>query len=1023
MKRIWPLVKAALPEAEQPIADALLAWLRSRRHDELSLFLAGETVTPPDTKVVKPLEEDVIADFEPLSEAVRYLRVLLQVVDRGNAEGACDLCLPRIPLLLKRESSPFLRQRVRSLPFPRRWRATLNRSVSTLRDPNQVPTAGQILASAALNGGLVNRSLLIAIHATLSEPLELVGEHVSLERELAWRGSKNKELRRWYPDALTEMLLLRYRTASGGSTPSAVDGKGSATWRAIRDFFSSLAGTETDHPQSLQAFLDAIHLELQTSLPSFLANYAARSFVSHSLKSHVWKRLHGHPVPVGGSAPSNPQAPQAEDLIEAQTTVFEIPWLRRLRGLLGKSHGHARARRALVALQARAPEYPDAAFPLFVDWALYLVTEGSAGGNRLALSTIAEYVSQIAQRLIGLTAFTDLTQLGVEGLEELYEEVLEQAESVHHHRKLARGLREFHHYLQERHGADPINVQAVLGIGTTLAPVDANIVSPDEYRRVLDRLWGLREGLDHPAIGRVAAMVFMLHFRCGLRRLEALKVMIDDFKEHDPAVLLVRPSDHRRLKTKNSVRKIPLYALLSEKELGYLRWWKKTREEEEGRNPRSPFLFGIPSRGYGFVPEEVLYPVIHHVLREETGDPTLHAHHLRHSFACWTLMKLALSEFKTSPVLFAHLPETGKFLQGARELRRRLYENDHPTRKHLFAIASLLGHSGPEMSLGHYIHVCDLLLWQYLAVRTDRFGRKELIAASGLPTATAYRLGKKETGTAQLLRAARMRALRSGRLMVFKAKLHAKTHGSKLSEAHSPLLEQLDRLWRFLFHRSAHGTPADVLARRLGFTVQQVAAFEARAAYVRDLRVKAGFHRHRMKEVALDRSKPQQKTRLLCPRLLREKVDLAVYKGYAAALWGLIRDEESRAEWRPVFDYFLDNAWQTKNELVFRGPAKPADAKRYLRFLKALGIPKDRICFVSYGEKRRSRSLARWKDELGLTWRDHFERRTAPSKQSRAAERWLGIRPMIRKSWGDDTEGSYGLRYLLVMTAILMAGL
>lgn len=111
------------------------------------------------------------------------------------------------------------------------------------------------------------------------------------------------------------------------------------------------------------------------------------------------------------------------------------------------------------------------------------------------------------------------------------------------------------------------------------------------------------------------------------------------------------------------------------------------------------------------------------------------------------------------------------------------------------------------------------------------------------------------------------------------------------------------------------------------------------------------------------------------------------------------------------------------NELVFRDPAKPADAKRYLRFLKALGIPKDRICFVSYGEKRRSRSLARWKDELGLTWRDHFERRTAPSKQSRAAERWLGIRPMIRKSWGDDTEGSYGLRYLLVMTAILMAGL
>lgn len=1021
MKHIWPLVKAALP-----VADALFAWLRSRRHDRLSLFLAGDTATPPESPEVKLLEEDIVTDFGPLTEAVRYLRVLLQVIDLGNTNGVCDLCLPRIPILLKRESSPFIRQRVRSLPLPRRWRAMLNRSISALRDSSQVPTAGQILVSATLNSGLVNRSLLIAVHAVLDEPLELVGEHVSLERDLAWHGSTNTELRRWYPDALTEMLLLRYRTASNGSASSAVDGNGRATWRAIRDFFSGFPDMEPDHPRSLQAFLDAILLELQTCLPPYLANYAARSFVSHSLRNHVWRRLHGHPVPEKdnkGSVPSNPQAPQAEDLVEIQTTVFEIPWLSRLRRLIGRGRGHARARRALVALRSRAQEYPGPTFPLFVDWALHLVAKGSAGGNRLALSTIVDYVSQIAQRLIGLTAFTDLTLLGVEGLEELYETVLEQAESVHHHRKLARGLREFHHYLQERHGVDPINVQAVLGIGTTLAPVDANIVAPDEYRRVLDRLWGLREGLDHPAIGRIAAMVFMLHFRCGLRRLEALKIMIDDFKEHDPAVLLVRPNDHRRLKTKNSVRKIPLYALLNKKELEYLRWWKTRRLEEERRNSRSPFLFGIPSRGYGFVPQEVLYPVIHHVLREETGDSTLRTHHLRHSFACWTLLKLALSDFKTSPVLFPHLPETEKFLRDAGELRRRLYENDYPTRKHLFAVASLLGHSGPEMSLGHYIHVCDLLLWQYLSVRTGRLGRKELMAASGLPTATAYRLGKKETGAVDLLKAARKRALRNGRLKVFKARLPAKVHGAKMSEAKSPLLDQLDRLGRFLFHRSAHGTPADVLARRLGFTAQQVAAFEARAAYVRDLRVAKGFHRHRMRETALDHAKPQEKTRLLCLPRPREKVDLTVYEGYAAALWGLIKEEDSRVEWKPVFDFYLDNAWRTKNELVFHDPMAPADAKRYLHFLKKLGILKDRICFVSYGKKRRSRFLARWKDELGLTWRDHFEGRVTPSKQSRAAERWLGIRPMIRKTWGDNSEGSYGFRYLLVMTAILIAGL
>ena len=177
-----------------------------------------------------------------------------------------------------------------------------------------------------------------------------------------------------------------------------------------------------------------------------------------------------------------------------------------------------------------------------------------------------------------------------------------------------------------------------------------------------------------------------------------------------------------------------------------------------------------------------------------------------------------------------------------------------------------------------------------------------------------------------------------------------------------------------------------------------------------------------MREIALDRAKPQQKTRLLCPHRPREKTDLEVYEGYAAALWNLIRDEKLRAEWQPVFDYYLDNAWQTRNELIFRDPDTPADAKRHLRFLKALGINKDKLCFLYYGGKRRSRALARWKAELGLTWHDKFEDRSAPNKQSHAAERWLGIRPMLRKSKRGEPEGSYGLRYLIVMTAILIAG-
>ena len=127
-------------------------------------------------------------------------------------------------------------------------------------------------------------------------------------------------------------------------------------------------------------------------------------------------------------------------------------------------------------------------FALFTGWAEHMLVKGSATGNPLRLSTIHDYVRRVSVRIVGHSAFQDITALTAEALEEIYQQILEGATSFAQRRHHARGLREFHHYLMQRHQVDPIDEREILGIGNALAPVDANILTVDEYKR-FSRAW------------------------------------------------------------------------------------------------------------------------------------------------------------------------------------------------------------------------------------------------------------------------------------------------------------------------------------------------------------------------------------------------------------------------------------------------------------------------------------------------------------------------------------------------------
>ena len=292
--------------------------------------------------------------------------------------------------------------------------------------------------------------------------------------------------------------------------------------------------------------------------------------------------------------------------------------------------------------------------------------------------------------------------------------------------------------------------------------------------------------------------------------------------------------------------------------------------------------------------------MIHRVMREVTGDPTVHFHHLRHSSPSWNLLRLFLSDIKEPPELFSHLPKTQAFLATSKDFRKALYGHDQPTRKHLYAIASLMGHSGPDISFAHYIHTSDLALAIALANRPGAVDETALVRYSGLPEATAYRLLKQQ-GVTGLLAAARKCAgsrlrrpkaaqLRTGVQKPPKAVLKARQVGDD-----GLAVGTLGRVWGYLFARSARDRSREEQARRFGFSLAQAEALEQQAAHIRDLRVAdtgRGW-RHRMMEIVPDKRLPGETRRLLCPHRPRQARDKAVLQEFAPRLWRLMRTDEA----------------------------------------------------------------------------------------------------------------------------------
>jgi site-specific recombinase XerD len=764
----WDTPEAGYSKAQLERIPGFLLWLGTSKlllARKLRTFALGTDKLQCTVSEMKALETSVLDKRDSLSAAERDLQILGKAVAWLNQTGIAELPQPKLARLFQFPKTPFIDGFCGALE---RTQALIDCEADWIRESSRLPPVELIVLSAILHGGLWHKSSIVHFARCLFAPekaFQDAGSRVICKLDLPWRGKPEMEKRVWQLDDHTAALLRPVDEYANASQYRVRDTDAMAAWtdkqlvvhivKRIRARMRKSGMKRELIPESLKQMLDAISLAARTELPCVLVDYAERSLVSHSLKPEALARMFS----ISCSQSEASANDTSDDKVNAEVSALldldrnlnstqsspeeiEPEELRALRKAL-RTEDRKIAAQQLALLPRKYPANGNDTWPIIVSFAVYLIEErhnhrrSNIARRRLAVSTVRAYAMTIGRRLGQMLGSTRLLDLDVRAIEDLYIEILENAYESSNPQRLRRAvtlaLREFHEYLVRKHNAPAINEAAVLGVSHGLMPVNANIVLLDEYIRARNIIrWDLH--IEYSELERtIAEAMLILGFRCGTHRMESYGLQIADLLDGRNAWLFIRPNEQRGLKTPNAQRQLPLFALMQGDELAVLSRFKR----QDGRlRPATECLF---ASGQKAVSVDRIMEIVHEGLRRATGDDRMHFHHLRHSFATWTFLRLMLSDLDAIPEIFRERTLTNAWLHESKAFRRALYGHGNPTRKHTMAVASLLGHSGPSISCEHYIHSMDWLLPLFLG-KSLIFSppNAQFVTASNLPSSTVY---------------------------------------------------------------------------------------------------------------------------------------------------------------------------------------------------------------------------------------------------------------------------------------------
>ena len=653
-------------------------------------------------------------------------RLLSSVIIYGNKKLACNIPIPPPLIELPRSIPILIEQDFLELKVFRDLKAAFDKSLISISELTNHERSGQILFSAIANGALLNSDKQMALME--SNPDQWVVTEFATWVDLVWakrsarkipikdRSEDDYKTNRWFPDPITEKLILRWFEDFGDHPWFEVPNKYQTVKSLLRNFGCSSAQI----PSSLSKFSSIARIKLATQLPPFMVSIANDKLPSTTLPKETWLRLYKG-VRVRAEPKDRDTTSQSFKIIDVSNKEFEMVPLsiqKKYCDKILKALNMPTHQKRISTLRANLNSHES---PSFITWLIgafmfHLVKNGGQSKNRLTSDALKRYFSAIRKPLLGAFADVDASQLG----ESSWLSLLQKAIDVRTDQMTPNRIADFASFIQHIDLVPAFDVNELEGPDIDKR-VNANIVTYSEFETALVEFQPIER------LKKMQRLSAALAFYCGLRCGEVMSLMLSDLAGFSAPELLVRSNQYDDTKYRTS-RRLPLHALLPESLLNELMTFYRARLVEENIDPIEgglghQILFCHAESSLTMLSyAELITPFIE-VLRNVTGDKTLVHHNLRHSFANNTMLKMLIPEYphiRRKGVAFLEHPEFD--VESCKKLKASLLpatkeKGDISVRDALYLLAQLMPHSTPEVTVKSYLHLFDWIIHACLSGR------------------------------------------------------------------------------------------------------------------------------------------------------------------------------------------------------------------------------------------------------------------------------------------------------------------
>lgn len=349
-----------------------------------------------------------------------------------------------------------------------------------------------------------------------------------------------------------------------------------------------------------------------------------------------------------------------------------------------------------------------------VHWVMQLLKQP----KKPKLTTISNYLGKVGNEwCYFMSSQSDLEYWDEDDFIEFYDSLLDFKSAVQNNKALnqpAKLLQRIHNMGVEFYGFPVVKIEQA----KTQVKVRSEWLSVQAYHGILQQIHYSAKPIEKDML----MLSIILAYRCGFRKKELLGIQVKDIEgmQIEEPSIIVRPNAYRKLKNYSSRRRVPVYALLTPRELAlFIRYVRS----KIGQGP-STYLFSTMAANHPIdsdVPLTLLRTMMSYI--GESRDVTFHG--LRHT-AITNLAMLTGSNSKAVTAL------TGYSNEDMKRALTGLSGVHHDGADKWKALAQVVGHISPSRTFEFYYHGAALLATYKLANADIKLPKRAFVNITGI---------------------------------------------------------------------------------------------------------------------------------------------------------------------------------------------------------------------------------------------------------------------------------------------------